>query len=84
MPLQQVYRLKKPASWPDMRAKGDVLDSFGVYGCNPSVDVRGQTAQLAADIHLVFFSMAICNRKSDYPGDEKVHYLKYTIHFQGK
>ncbi len=61
--------------------QSDRLDSFGIYGCNPTVDVRGQSVQLAADI-IWYFMNGYYHRKEDYPKEEDADYVKYTIHFK--
>ncbi|MEO6168938.1 MAG: formimidoylglutamase [Chitinophagales bacterium] len=61
--------------------QGEKVDSFGIYGCNPSVDVRGQSVQLAADI-IWYFLNGFYNRKNDYPKEDDPDYVKFTIHFK--
>lgn len=61
--------------------QSDRVDSFGIYGCNPSVDVREQSVQLAADI-IWYFMNGYYTRKNDYPKDDDLDYMKYTIHFK--
>jgi arginase family enzyme len=61
--------------------QGDVIDSFGIYGCNPTLDSRNQTSQLAASI-IWYFIDGFNSRKNDYPAEEDAEYTKYTIHFR--
>ena len=61
--------------------QSDKLDSFGIYGCNPSVDAGRQSVQLAADI-IWYFINGYGNRKNEYPKDDDVDYVKYTIHLK--
>ncbi len=61
--------------------QSDKLDSFGLYGCNPSVDAGRQSVQLAADI-IWYFINGYGNRKNEYPKDDDVDYVKYTIHLK--
>lgn len=61
--------------------QSDRLDSFGVYGCNPSVDSTGQSVQLAADI-IWYFINGHGNRKQEHPKDDDMDYIKYTIHLK--
>lgn len=61
--------------------QSDVVDSFGIYGCNPSVDVRDQSLQLAAYI-IWYFIDGFYNRANDYPREGDGDYTKYTIHFK--
>ncbi|MBA3649863.1 MAG: formimidoylglutamase [Chitinophagales bacterium] len=61
--------------------QSDQVDSFGIYGCNPTVDVRDQSVQLAADI-IWYFIDGFYNRKNDFPKHEEPDYMKYTIQFK--
>lgn len=61
--------------------QSEMVDSFGLYGCNPSVDQGNQSAQLAADI-IWYFMNGFYNRKHDFPSDEDPDYVKFTIHFK--
>jgi arginase family enzyme len=61
--------------------QSDLLDSFGIYGCNPSLDRRNQTSQLAASI-IWYFIDGFNSRKNDYPSEDDTDYTKYTIHFK--
>jgi hypothetical protein len=61
--------------------ESDLLDSFGIYGCNPSVDTGSQTTALAATI-IWYFMDGFYNRKNDYPADDDANYVRYTIHFK--
>jgi hypothetical protein len=61
--------------------ESEQVDSFGLYGCNPSLDSRNQTAQLSAQI-IWYFIDGFYNRKNDFPKEGDAGYLKYTIHFK--
>lgn len=56
----------------------DKLTSFGIYEINPSCDVNGQTAYLAAQM-IWYFINGFYNRKKDYPVGDKSSYTKYRV-----
>jgi hypothetical protein len=61
--------------------QSDLVDSFGIYGCNTSLDVREQSAQLAAHIAWYFID-GVYSRQQDQPKENDDDYIKYTIHFK--
>lgn len=61
--------------------QSDPVDSFGIYGCNTSLDVREQSAQLAAQIAWYFMD-GVSSRQQDQPKENDDDYIKYTIHFK--
>jgi formiminoglutamase len=57
------------------------ISSFGIYGCNPSVDKDEQTSQLAAHI-LWYFVNGFYHRRHEWPQANDANFVKYTIHFR--
>lgn len=56
----------------------DKLSSFGLYEYNPSLDPRGISADLAAQL-IWHFIEGVSQRKGDYPVGNKDNYLKYIV-----
>jgi len=56
----------------------DKLSSFGIYEYNPSVDEKGVTAHLIAQM-LWYFIDGFYNRKADFPACNKSDYTRYTV-----
>jgi len=61
--------------------QSDVVDSFGLYGCNLAYDNRDQSTKLAAQI-IWYFLDGFCNRQKDFPQEKDENYLKYTVQFK--
>jgi len=59
----------------------DKLTSFGLFGVNPTMDQRNQTAELAAQIIWCLLD-GISKRKGDYPIGTIDDYHKYIVHFE--
>jgi formiminoglutamase len=56
----------------------DKLSSVGIYELNPSLDNRGQTAHLAAQM-IWYFLEGFSNRKNDFPVIVDKDYMKYRV-----
>lgn len=56
----------------------DKLSSVGIYELNPSLDNRGQTAHLAAQM-VWYFLEGFSNRKNDFPVIAGKDYMKYRV-----
>jgi arginase family enzyme len=56
----------------------DKLTSFGVYEYNSSIDERGLSAHLIAQM-IWYFIDGFSNRKSDFPACNKSEYTRYTV-----
>ncbi len=56
----------------------DKLSSIGFYDLNPSIDDRGQSAHLVAQM-IWYFIDGFYNRKNDFPSCNKNEYTKYTV-----
>jgi|LakMenE18May11ns_1017448.scaffolds.fasta_scaffold9888896_1 formiminoglutamase len=56
----------------------DKLSCFGLFEVNPEFDIRGQTAQLAAQI-LWCFCEGVLNRKNDFPHPNSEGHIKYRV-----
>lgn len=61
--------------------QSDLVDSFGLYGCNLAYDSRDQTVKLAAQV-LWYFLDGVANRRSDFPSSQDENYMKFTVHFK--
>lgn len=61
--------------------QSDVVDSFGLYGCNLAYDNHDQSTKLASQI-LWYFLDGFCNRQKDFPQEKDENYLKYTVQFK--
>jgi arginase family enzyme len=59
------------------------LSCIGFFNVNPLFDQRGQTAHLVAQMIWYFFD-GIANRVSDYPGEDKSGFIKYTVNTSGQ
>lgn len=59
----------------------DKATSFGVYEINPTVDHRGQTSHLAAQM-VWYFVEGYYARKRDFPIGNKKDFLKYRVSLQ--
>ncbi len=56
----------------------DKLTSFGLYEINPTMDINGLTAHLAAQI-IWYFMDGFYQRKGDFPHKQKKEYFKYIV-----
>jgi len=56
----------------------DKLSSVGIYEVNPSLDNRGQTTELAAQL-VWYFLDGFANRKNDFPIPTEKDYVKYRV-----
>ena len=56
----------------------DKLSAIGFYEYNPSVDERGVSAHLIAQM-IWYFMEGFYNRKSDFPACNKHDYTRYTV-----
>lgn len=56
----------------------DKLSSLGLYEINPSYDVSGKTAHLAAQMIWCFMD-GYYNRKSDFPGRTNPDYMRFHV-----
>jgi formiminoglutamase len=56
----------------------DKLTSLGIYEINPRFDNNGQTAHLAAQM-IWYFIDGYCNRKKDFPMNDKEEYVKFHV-----
>lgn len=56
----------------------DKLSSVGIYELNPSLDNRGQTSHLAAQM-VWYFLEGFSNRKNDFPVIAGKDYMKYRV-----
>ena len=59
----------------------DKLSSIGFYEVNPSLDVRGQTSHLAAQL-IWHFMDGFTQRKNDFPFANEKDYTKYRVMLQ--
>ncbi len=59
----------------------DKLSSLGIYEINPSQDVSGKTAHLAAQMIWCFMD-GYYNRKNDFPGRSNPDYLRFHVVLQ--
>ena len=56
----------------------DKLTCFGLFEFNPSLDIRNQSAQLAAQI-VWCFCEGVAERKGDFPNPSSEAYLTYRV-----
>ena len=57
------------------------VDTFGIYGVNPKLDVRNQTVELAAQA-IWYFVDGFVSRKNDLPVENDLDYVQYQVHFK--
>lgn len=57
------------------------VNSFGIYGVNPTLDIRNQTTQLAAQ-SVWYFLDGFVSRINDWPDASSVDYVQYQVHFK--
>jgi arginase family enzyme len=60
----------------------DKLTSVGIYELNPSLDHRGQTSHLAAQM-IWYFLDGFMNRYHEFPYKDKDQYVKYMVRIEG-
>lgn len=60
----------------------DKLKSFGIYGYRPDLDLRGQTAQLVAQM-IWYFIDGFYQRKGDFPASME-GLVEYIVDFKGQ
>ena len=59
----------------------DKTSSIGFYEVNPTVDERGQTAHLTAQM-IWYFIDGFYSRKNDFPMKDKSNYIKYLVNLR--
>ena len=59
----------------------DKLSLFGIFGFDPSLDTRGQSAKLVAQM-IWYFAEGVNFRANDFPFGAKTNYFKYIVPHQ--